>query len=157
MAFLLNGRTLPSDAAFEHDGYSYPANWLRLSTPQEKAALGITEVSDFPDHDQRFYWGLDQEGMPIPKDHEQLKSQWVAVVKESAGQLLAQTDWMVIRELDADVLMPADVKAHRAAIRQAASAKEQALLATADTAALAALVTGGELLAWPSMADEATV
>ena len=35
----------------------YPANWLRLSTAQEKKDLGITEVDDPKTYDSRFYWG----------------------------------------------------------------------------------------------------
>ena len=32
--------------SFEIDGTSYPANWLNCSTPQEKEALGLVEVTD---------------------------------------------------------------------------------------------------------------
>ena len=37
----------------------YPANWLRLSTLEEKQAIGITEVADPVAYDDRFYWGVD--------------------------------------------------------------------------------------------------
>lgn len=30
--------------AFKHEGISYPANWLDLSTPGERAAIGIIDV-----------------------------------------------------------------------------------------------------------------
>jgi hypothetical protein len=153
MAFLLNGRTLSPDAAFEHNGFLYPANWLRLSTPEEKAALGIVEVSDMPQHDQRFYWGLDQEGMPIAKDLEQLRDQWLAVVKETAGQMLAQTDWMVIRQMDTGVEMPLAVRELRNELRAAANDKELALLQVQDVEALKEFVTGPDFFAWPKMAE----
>ena len=59
MAFKLNGNPLPVDVAFTvgtgEDAVNYPANWLRLSTADEKTALGITEVADDPSYDQRFY------------------------------------------------------------------------------------------------------
>lgn len=57
--FLLNDKRLPLDRPFSHNGINYPANWLRLSTSQEKSAIGITEQSDTPEtpYDQRFYWG----------------------------------------------------------------------------------------------------
>ena len=48
MAFLLNGKPLAVDVAFSHNDINYPANWLRLSSAQEKRALGITEVADAP-------------------------------------------------------------------------------------------------------------
>ena len=58
--FLLNGSPLPLDTPFQIDGTSYPANWLRLTSIEEKNALGITEVADVTTtYDDRFYWGVD--------------------------------------------------------------------------------------------------
>ena len=58
--FLLNGSPLPLDTPFTIDGTSYPANWLRLTSIEEKNAVGITEVADTTTHyDDRFYWGVD--------------------------------------------------------------------------------------------------
>lgn len=43
--FLLNGQPLPIDTPFKDaDGNSYPANWLRLTSLEEKQAIGITEI-----------------------------------------------------------------------------------------------------------------
>ena len=42
MAFLLNGNPLAVDVPFTVGDVNYPANWLRLSTAQEKKDLGIT-------------------------------------------------------------------------------------------------------------------
>ena len=36
MAFKLDGKTLPVDVAFTSKGINYPANWLRLSTQQQR-------------------------------------------------------------------------------------------------------------------------
>ena len=59
MAFKLNGNPLAVDVPFTvgtgEDAINYPANWLRLSTAEEKTAIGITEVADDPVYDQRFY------------------------------------------------------------------------------------------------------
>jgi hypothetical protein len=44
--FILDGKTLPLDKAFTSRGYKYPANWLRLTTLEEKKAIGITEEPD---------------------------------------------------------------------------------------------------------------
>lgn len=45
--FMLNGSPLPLDTPFKDAaGNSYPANWLRLTTLDEKHAIGITEVPD---------------------------------------------------------------------------------------------------------------
>ena len=146
MAFLLNGRPLALDTPFEHAGFLYPANWLRLASADEKAAIGITEVAEDPWYDQRFYWGVD-----VPKDLEPLKAQWVATVKETAGQLLDRTDWMVVRQIDAAIEMSQAVKDWRSAIRQAANDKEVALMASEDIATLCAFVTGPDFFAWPEL------
>ena len=57
MAFKLNGNPLAVDVPFTVGDINYPANWLRLSTAQEKKDLGITEVADDPVYDGRFYNG----------------------------------------------------------------------------------------------------
>ena len=45
--FLLNDKPLPLDTPFKDaEGNSYPANWLRLTTLEEKQAIGIIEVPD---------------------------------------------------------------------------------------------------------------
>ena len=56
MAFLLNGKPLAVDVPFTYGDIHYPANWLRLSTAEEKTAIGITEVEDPKVYDTRFYW-----------------------------------------------------------------------------------------------------
>lgn len=57
--FLLNGNPLPIDTQFEVNGTTYPQNWLRLTSIEEKNAIGITEVADPEPYDDRFYWGVD--------------------------------------------------------------------------------------------------
>jgi len=44
--FILDGKTLTLDKPFKSRGYSYPATWLRLTTLEEKKAIGITEEAD---------------------------------------------------------------------------------------------------------------
>lgn len=68
--FLLNNKPLQPGVAFEHDGILYPANFLNLSSPEEKEAIGITEVTDQARPDDRYYWVTDnQDGtfIAIPK------------------------------------------------------------------------------------------
>ena len=150
--FIFDGKPLSPDVAFTDPatGVQYPANWLRLSTLEEKEAIGITEVPDPPTWDQRFYWGYTEDGELIPKDHTQLVEQWVAQTRTTAGTLLAPTDWIIIRE--ADNGKPADpaLKQWRQDIRLATGQKNAAIEATADTAELAAYITGTEYPVWPS-------
>jgi len=150
--FILDGKPLPLDTPFTDPatGVKYPANWLRLASPEERAAIGITEVPDPAPYDQRFYWGYDADGHLIPKDHAQLVDQWVAQTRTTANTLLTPTDWIIIRE--ADNGKPADpvLKAWREDIRLATGQKNAAINATLDTPALAAYITGTEYPVWPS-------
>lgn len=142
--FILDGRPLSPDAPFKHMGVQYPANWLRLASPEERAAIGIEEVPDPPSYDQRFWWSPT-----VPKDHTQLVEQWVAATRQTANTLLAPTDWIIIRE--ADNGKPADplLKTWREDIRLATGAKVTAIRETVDTPALAAYITGADYPVWP--------
>jgi hypothetical protein len=59
-----NGKPLPLDRAFTLGDIQYPANWLRLASAEDKAALGITEEADAVRADDRFYWNGD---ITVPK------------------------------------------------------------------------------------------
>jgi hypothetical protein len=76
-----------------------------------------------------------------------LKSQWTAQVKDTAGKMLAQTDWMVVRKAERNVAIPADVVAKRAAIVAECDRLEAAIAGCADVPALIAVV-GAQ--GWPS-------
>ena len=143
--FLLNGVTLPIDACFTDPatGIQYPANWLRLSSPEERAAIGITEQPEPAWYDQRFYWSPE-----LPKDHSQLVEQWIGQTRATANTLLAPTDWMVIREADNGKPMDAAIKAERQRIREVAGTKVAAINATATTAELAAYITSAAYSSW---------
>jgi len=143
--FILDGRPLSPDVPFEHDGISYPANWLRLASPKERAAIGITEQPDPVPVDQRFYWGPE-----LPKDHAQLVEQWTQQTRTTAGTLLVPSDWLVIREQDNGTAVPTEWKDWRQAIRLATGDKVAAIEATTTTDELAAYITGAEYPVWPA-------
>lgn len=142
--FLLDGKPLSPDVAFTHEGVQYPANWLRLASPEERAAIGITEVPDPPYYDQRFYWGPD-----LPMDHTMLVERWTANTRTTAGTLLQPSDWLVIREQDNGTPVPDEWRTWRESIRTATGVKVTAIAATADTDELAAYITGADYPAWP--------
>ncbi len=171
--FLLNNVPLGLDVPFTHAGIQYPANWLRLASPAERAAIGITEVADPVAHDDRFYWApsvpkqledreeSDADGNPLfVKVYDAqtkamvdsterlvtkgLKSQWIAQVKAAAASLLAPTDWKVTRAAEGVKAVDADTLAARAAIRAASDANETAIKACTTVEQLAALQ-----LNWP--------
>ena len=157
MAFKLNGNPLAVDVAFSHNEIQYPANWLRLSTAQEKKDLGITEVADDPVYDSRFYNGdgsakalddvdaKDQEGNLLKNpDGTQMvilgvKSVLKAQEKATAGSLLAKYDWYVVRKAEKSTAIPTAITTYRDAVRTACNTRETEIDACADTAALVTL------------------
>ena len=149
--FILDGKPLALDLAFTHDGIQYPANWLRLASPDQRAAIGITEVPDPPTYDQRFYWGYDADGALIPKDHAQLVEQWVNQVKDTAGNLLNRFDWYIVRQAETGKAVPQKVLDYRAAVRTISDNREVMITGTADTEQLVAVITGdfNGLFPWP--------
>jgi hypothetical protein len=52
--YVLNGQPIAPDTPFAHDGVNYPSNWIALSSPEEKEAIGLTEVDEEPKPDE-FY------------------------------------------------------------------------------------------------------
>lgn len=148
--FVLDGKTLSPDSPFSHDGVNYPANWLRLSTLEQKQAIGITEVPDPPVWDQRFYWGYDSDGKLIPKDHAQLVEQWIQQTRTTANTLLQPTDWQVVRQADNGTVMDSACKTWRESVRLASNEKVMYIGTTNNTDELAAYITGVDYPVWPS-------
>lgn len=149
--FVLDGKPLALDVPFEANGTLYPANWLRLATPDERAAIGITEEPDPPVYDQRFYWGYTASGTLIPKDHGVLVSGWVDQTRQTANTILFPTDWMVVREVDNGVPMSSGVKAWRQETREACEVKVYIIRDTDTTDELASYITGPLYPVWPPL------
>tara|TARA_B100001113_G_C20664260_1_gene429189 strand:- start:106 stop:549 length:444 start_codon:yes stop_codon:yes gene_type:complete len=143
MAFKLDSKTLPIDVAFTSNGINYPANWLRLTTLDEKKAIGITEVDDEPTYDQRFYWSTTKA-----KDLAGLQTEWIAKQKETASSFLTKYDWYVIRKLEESTDIPATVSKYRDDVRTVCAARETEIKGVTDVTALKALVDG-KFTKWP--------
>ena len=157
MAFKLDGNPLAVDVAFSHNDINYPANWLRLSTAQEKKDLGITEVADDPVYDSRFYLSngtaksLDDENATdkngdLLKDENGdqviilgVKSVLKAQEKVTAGTLLAPYDWYVVRKAEKGTAIPSAISTFRDGVRTACDTREKEIDACSDTAALVTL------------------
>ena len=153
MAFKLNGNPLAVDVAFSHNDIQYPANWLRLSTAEEKTAIGITEVEDPKIYDSRFYWGDGTaKGLDDTKETKDgveytylgVKSVLKAQEKEIAGSLLAKYDWYVVRKAEKSTAIPTAITTYRDAVRTACDTREKEIDACSDTAALITLYSSKE-------------
>jgi len=169
--FQLNGNPISIDSEVTVNGIRYP----HLRDPALREQLGVVEVADPEQYDQRFYWGVDnpkllddrlevkEDGTPLyvqvynpateamEDTTEQvvtkgLKSQWTAQVKDTAGKLLAQTDWMVVRKAERNIDVPASVATKRAAIVAECDRLEAAIAACTDVEALIGVVSNQN---WP--------
>ena len=148
MAFLLDGNPLAVDVPFTYGDVHYPANWLRLSTADEKTALGITEVADAPVYDGRFYNG-DGSAKTLADTTETVdgveyttlgvKSVLKLDEKATAGSLLAKYDWYVVRKAEKSTAIPTAISTYRDGVRTACDTREKEIDACADTAALVTL------------------
>jgi len=174
--FLLDGKPLSPDSPFRGlDGTQYPANWLRLSSPEERAVIGITEAQEPEQYDQRFYWGpgnpkqledrleFKEDGSPLyvqvydPATESMvdtaeqvvtkgLKSQWISQIKATAGSMLSQSDWKITRAAEGVKPVDTDTLAFRAAIRAYSNALEVQITACTSVEGLIAVVSSQD---WP--------
>ena len=146
--FLLNGnRLLEGTSFYDANGVQYGSGWLNQATEAQKLAIGITWVADAVRADDRFYWDgninnpkalADVTEIVDGKEYvtKGLKSNFIAQTKQTAGSLLAQTDWYVVRKAERNVDIPANVVTKRAAIVTEADRLETAITNAANVEAL---------------------
>ena len=146
--FLLNGNRLAEGTSFyDANGTQYPPQWLNQSTEEQKLAIGITWVADAVRADDRFYWDGNINNPKALADVTEtvddkeyttkgLKSNFIAQVKQTAGSLLAQTDWYVVRKAERNVDISADIVTKRAAIVTEADRLETAITGVTTVEAL---------------------
>jgi hypothetical protein len=97
------GRTLPMDKAFSHNNISFPANWLRVSTPADKEAQGIS-------------WVTPEEPPVVRAPLDREKANGIARAKDTAGKMLAGSDWQVVASVERQRAVPTDWAEYRAAV-----------------------------------------
>jgi hypothetical protein len=159
--FLLDNRVLQLDTPFEHNGTSFPSNWLRLASPEERSAIGIIEVVEQPRPNDAFFWvsGPDNNGdyTAIPKDLDGLKKTWTAQFKQTSYTLLFPSDWMIVRKSEDGTAVPADWTSYREAVRTTCQLAITDLEATTDIDAFIASVTSVQWPKDPNAIDDVSV
>lgn len=151
MAYKYSGRIIRAGKAWtDNDGLQHPRNWMTW-TDEYKATRGLVWEDDPAPFDNRFYWSVDvpkalddvnevdEDGNAIlDADGVQLvtlglKSQYKTQTKVTAGGLLSNTDWYIIRfNEDNTATVPTEVSTYRAAVRAASNAIEAAIDATTN-------------------------
>jgi hypothetical protein len=109
---------------FEIDETQYPSNWLNLSTPEEKAELGLQEVITVGERkDDRYYWVSEKlEGAELiitstPKDFDTVKQMALDNLDHTAYTLLLPSDWMITRKAETGTDLTHDWSVYRDSIR----------------------------------------
>jgi hypothetical protein len=143
-------RFISEGTAFEIDGVQYPQNWLNLSTPEEKAALGIVDVVYGTYPDDVYYWVSQSDPVYVdgvvlvdytftPKDLDECKKKDIELTNQEAYSILQPTDWMVIKSTETRSAIPTDWNDWRAQIRLQAANQVIAIKACTTIEELAAL------------------
>lgn len=136
--------------AFEWDNVQYPANWCNLSTPEEKAAIGMVDViySQYPN--DQYYWVSQDapvyaDGVVVinytatPKDLFMLQNNAVTAMQQQAYSILLPSDWRVVKGYETKTAIPTDWDTWRQTIRSQCDAQIQAITACTTVDELAAL------------------
>lgn len=159
MPYLYNGKIIREGRSWTDDaGIKHPTNWASWSDA-EKAAKGLVWQDPPAAYDNRFWWDADTpkalddvtaDGVTTPG----LKSVYKARVKQQAGQMLAATDWYIVRHAETGQEIPASVLTHRSAIRAYSDYLEGEIDAAADHAAFVALFAAiddgvAPMFGWP--------
>ena len=88
--YKVNNKPLQLDRAFTLGDIQYPANWLRLSSAEDRAALGITWETEATRADDRFYWNGDINNPKVMEDREEVDEDgnpmYVKVLGEVDGE-----------------------------------------------------------------------
>ena len=126
----------------------YPRNIFVLWSKAELAEIGIKPYSEVRP-DKRYYSDgaltrAESDGeivgtyAAIDKDVDALKDTMLQSVKSIAGYLQSHVDWYWSRAAKGGTEVPADVSTHATAIYQVMEAKETAIAALSDLAAVIA-------------------
>jgi len=130
------------------DSVQYPRNIFALWSKAELAAIGVMPYSETR-LDSRYYnqgalTRTESEGevlgtyASLSKDVDHLKNNMLSTVKSVAGSLQSDVDWYWSRAAKGGTAVPSDVATHATAIYTVMDAKESAIAALSDLAAVIA-------------------
>jgi len=149
---------ITAGSQFSWDGIDYPPNWVNLSSPEEKAAIGMVDVVYGQQANDQYYWV--QQNAPVynaqtnqvdisftntPKDLTTIKTNALNTVNATAYSLLQSSDWMVVKGIETSTPVSADWNSWRASIRATADSTRTAVTSAADVDAVATIMSN---IAW---------
>ena len=149
MSYRLDGKKLRQGRPFEHNGMQYPANWLQLSTQEDKDALGITWVVDevTPPFDSKFY-----SAPGVEKDLQEVKVTLGNEYDTRSFNLLSPTDWYVVRKSETNEAIPVGITSFRSRVREVSNSRKVSVNGASNIDALIGISTF-PTLQWPRQED----
>ena len=151
MGYQIGSRALPMDRPWKTETAQYPANWLRLSSTADRAAIGVTWGAEAEAWDQRFYWSptlakqLDDKTETVDGVETTttgLKTLWKSKQNDIAGSLIAPSDWRIIKAKETSTNIPSAWKTYRAAVRTSCNTRQTEIDACTTVEALKELLFG---------------
>ncbi len=91
------------DKSFTHNNVQFGANWLRVSNPDDKESYGIS-------------WTDPEPEVVVRAPLKRLKSDGIARAKDTAGKMLAGSDWMYIAKSERNREVAQEWTEYRAAV-----------------------------------------
>jgi hypothetical protein len=148
---------VPEGTAFELDGVQYPANWCNLSTPEDKAAIGMVDVIYGQSPSDIYYWVTQDapaliDGQVVvnytftPKDLDATKASCKSQINATAYSLLLPNDWMVVKATETSTPIDPAWNTWRQSIRAAAAGYTTAITNAVDMPALEVVMSN---ITWP--------
>lgn len=149
---------------FEWDGNFYPANWCNVSTPEEKASIGMVDVVYGTQANDQYYWV--SENAPVynsqtnqvdinytntPKDLTGVKTSSIQQINNTAYSILLPTDWMVVKAIETSTTVPATWNTWRQSVRTVATSTVTSIEGAADVDAVATIMQN---IVWPLDPDQ---
>ena len=144
--------------AFTLGDVFYPANWLNLSSPEEKTEAGLQEViaTNSPAN-QQYYWvsqelnGATLTYVNTPKDLTDVKTDAINQVNNAAYSILFPTDWMVVKAFETSTKVPTAWNTWRADVRTTATNVVSMIEAAPDVAIVEGVMSN---INWPKDPDQ---
>ena len=148
-----DGQYIQEGTAFTIGDIQYPANWLNLSTPEQKIEIGLEEViaTNSPANDQ-YYWvsqTLDKAVLTYvntPKDLTTVKGNCFNQINSSSYAILQPSDWMVVKSVETSTPINTDWNTYRANVRACADNARTMITQAPDVDAVAGIMGN---ISWP--------
>lgn len=141
------GQYIQQGTQFTIDGVEYPSNFLNLSTPEEKAAIGLEEViaTNSPANDQYYWVSTELNGPSLtyintPKNLTDVKSNALSQINNTAYTILQPSDWMVVKAFETSTPINPDWNTWRASIRATADSTRTLVTAAQNVDAVATIM-----------------